>query len=258
MGLGDEIMALGEAETAFEIDGVPVAIIDVYGNPRKHPAWEGSIAWNKKSHKTVVNCPKSRGYIKRWDGSKIVFNMDYRPMAGRITLTHEIVNWSESIIPLDPFIVAAPNVKDTASPNKVWPFEYWQELVKKIDMPIVQLVQDGERILDGVIAIKTPTFRHAAAVIQCAEYVICHEGGTHHMAASVGAEAIVLFGSFIPPEVTGYEYHANITTQDAHYCGEFTACPHCKSEMLKIAPDMVHSILERGLNGQEIKGIHRL
>jgi hypothetical protein len=59
--------------------------------------------------------------------------------------------------------------------------------------------------------IKTKGFRHALAVPQNASLYIGPEGGLHHAVASVGVAAVVLFGDFIPPAVTGYSHHANLT-----------------------------------------------
>ena len=59
--------------------------------------------------------------------------------------------------------------------------------------------------------IKTKGFRHALAVPQNASLYIGPEGGLHHGVASVGVAAVVLFGDFIPPAVTGYSHHANLT-----------------------------------------------
>lgn len=42
------------------------------------------------------------------------------------------------------------------------------------------------------------------------DLIICVEGGIHHLAAAVGAPAIVIYGGFISPEWTGYSFQYNI------------------------------------------------
>ena len=37
-----------------------------------------------------------------------------------------------------------------------------------------------------------------------------HEGGFAHAAAALSKPAVVIYGGWIPPEVTGYEFHENI------------------------------------------------
>jgi hypothetical protein len=64
------------------------------------------------------------------------------------------------------------------------------------------------------------------------------EGGLHHGAAAVGVGGVVLFGGFIPPEVTGYATHANLTG-GAEACGSLDPCRHCAAAMQAIGVDEV-------------------
>ena len=56
-----------------------------------------------------------------------------------------------------------------------------------------------------------PSFRHALAILERARLYVGGEGGLHHGAAAVGVGGVVLFGGFVPPLVTGYAVHANLT-----------------------------------------------
>jgi hypothetical protein len=47
---------------------------------------------------------------------------------------------------------------------------------------------------------------------------------------------VVLFGGFIPPAVTGYNTHTNLTG-GAVACGSFLPCDHCRAAMLNIGVD---------------------
>jgi ADP-heptose:LPS heptosyltransferase len=60
------------------------------------------------------------------------------------------------------------------------------------------------------------------------------EGGLHHGAAAVGIPAVVLFGGFIPPQVTGYKTHVNLTGGADFFCGSLQACKHCAEAMERI------------------------
>jgi hypothetical protein len=56
---------------------------------------------------------------------------------------------------------------------------------------------------------------------------------------------VVLFGGFIPPSVTGYGGHANLTG-GAEACGSLDPCRHCQAAMGRIGVDEVHAAaLER-------------
>jgi len=56
---------------------------------------------------------------------------------------------------------------------------------------------------------------------------------------------VVLFGGFIPPSVTGYAAHANLTG-GAEACGSLKPCPHCRKAMEAISvEEVVEEALER-------------
>jgi ADP-heptose:LPS heptosyltransferase len=102
---------------------------------------------------------------------------------------------------------------------------------------VVQFAVGRDR-LSGVRTLQTTSFRHSLAVLARAALVICPEGGLHHGAAAMGAPAVVLFGGFIPPQVTGYETHANLTG-GAKACGQLAPCQHCRAAMDAITVDAV-------------------
>jgi len=76
------------------------------------------------------------------------------------------------------------------------------------------------------------------AILRRAKLYIGGEGGMHHGAAAVGVQGVVLFGGFIPPEVTGYALHTNLTG-GAEACGSFNPCAHCAAAMQAIGVDEV-------------------
>jgi hypothetical protein len=51
---------------------------------------------------------------------------------------------------------------------------------------------------------------------------------------------VVLFGGFIPPQVTGYPGHVNLTG-GAVACGSLQRCSHCQAAMNAISVDEVHA-----------------
>lgn len=240
MGLGDEIMALGRAETEYERTGKPVMICTAMGHPRQHPAWDGHPAvvqtFDEQAGK-IIDGGGARPYIREWVGNQIIFNMDYRARAGRVVFDDQY-RW---VRPLGAYAIVAPTIKENASPNKSWGALRWEEAIDGFPIPVYQLCQsDAEAPIRGAIRIVTPTFRAALGLIESAALVLCNEGGTHHMAASMGTPAVVVFGAFVPPQVTGYDFHHNIAVETPEgYCGKWTACEHCQKAMAQITPDMV-------------------
>lgn len=261
MGLGDEIMALGRAETAYEINGRPVAICRPGGYARRHDAWQGNPAWDSRwadgefvrTHH-LIDGAALRPYIKHWAGRRIVFNEEHRPRAGRIWLTPQESLFGSSVAQDGvPYAVIAPFVKELASPNKDWGAANWEAVIDGFPMPVYQLFcGHNPQIIRGAIGLRTDTFRKAAAVIGRARLVLCNEGGTHHMAASMRTPAVVFFGSFISPRVTGYDFHRNIAVETEHgFCGNFDRCRHCADAIAQVKPDMVRSQIDLLLGGQD-------
>jgi hypothetical protein len=187
-----------------------------------------------------------RPYIKHWEGRRIHFNYDYRARAGRIHLTQAEIDWCR--IESD-FAVIAPDIKATGSPNKQ--YKHWEKVIEGFPIPVYQLTPDERTdVIRGAKRFVTPHFRQACAVIAKSRLVMCNEGGSHHMAASMGVPAVVIFGSFVPPSVTGYDIHKNISVETEHgFCGNFDTCKHCQSALETIRPETVRAaaleILER-------------
>lgn len=141
------------------------------------------------------------------------------------------------------FILIEPNVpwKKSVAPNKDWGLKRYQGVVDRLKAEGYEIVQTnhGRDRLDGVRTISTPTFRHALAALSRARLAILPEGGLHHGAAALGIPAVVLFGGFIPPAVTGYDMHINLTG-DVEACGSLRPCKHCREAMDNISVEQVY------------------
>lgn len=238
MGLGDELMALGRAERLYEQTGRPVSILTMTDAPREHDSWVGNPAWVFKGGQRLVDGGGARPYITAWHGRRAIFNLEYRARAGRVYLTDE----ERAACTLDaPYAIVSPELKKGASPNKDWGRSNWEAVIKDFPCPVYQLLPDDKtKPIKGAIPYKTPSFRAALAVIEKAALVMAAEGGTHHMAASMRVPAVVVFGSFVPPSVTGYDFHYNIAVDtDEGYCGRWEPCEHCRAAMKSIKPEQV-------------------
>jgi hypothetical protein len=240
-------MALGRAEAAFEATGYPVAICRLGDYPREHDAWLGNPAVDKDSPQKILDGGGCRPYVKHWQGRRAVYDLTYRARAGRIHLTQEEKDFAAQI--KGEFAVVAPTVKSNGSPNKG--YKHWEAVIKGFPIRVYQLMEKAtDKPIEGAIGLHTPTFRMAAAVIERARLVMCNEGGTHHMAASMRRPAVVIFGAFVPPEVTGYPFHVNISVETPEgYCGNFDPCPHCDKAMETIKPEYVRQKAIEILNG---------
>lgn len=257
MGLGDEIMALGRADRIHEKLNSTVAICDKDWKPREHDAWKGSLSVSADSPIRIQDAPHVRPYINRWlYGPRAEYNMQHRARAGMIILGEEEKDFARSLDLPEAYAVIEPLIqKKQSSPNKDWGFHKWEEVAARLDFPLVQCVESTQqsRHLPGSILIETPSWRQAAAVIQRSAFVLSHEGGTHHLAASFRKSAIVIFGGFIHPKITGYSFHVNLHSRLSEGpCGNWKPCEHCKQAMDDIRVDTVLEFANQFARGGRI------
>jgi ADP-heptose:LPS heptosyltransferase len=178
----------------------------------------------------------------RQGAGKWIWNYQFKATPGEIFLTSDETEFADRHG--RGFVLIEPNLPEfkSCSPNKRWDGARYvkvAKLLKKSGFDVVQLVHGGSRHqLSDARPIKTGSFRQAMAVLKNAALYIGPEGGLHHGAAAVGVPAVVLFGGFIPPAVTGYDGHINLTG-GAEACGSLKACAHCADAMDKITVPMV-------------------
>ncbi len=248
MGLGDEIMAAGRAKVIFDRFNTAVAIVDNNNMTRNHPVWERNPAIDSNSVVKLKDGPGHRGYIKQWKGGRSVFNMDYcnRDHPGRIYPPDELREWAKQNIPND-CIIIEPIVKRPSSLGKDWGFNKWADVARILnsltDKPIIQLSNNlACKTLPFASLINTPTFWHAAVAIERSFIVLTPEGGMHHMAGALNKSAIVIFGGFVHPNITGYSNHINLYVDiEGSPCGNYNTCGHCKKALSMITVDNVIS-----------------
>ena len=252
MGLGDQLIATGIARNAWAERGARIAF-----------GAHGRVMWDKNSEEVFRHNPNilapgnegrgkiewvpfykgNRGYNRQGAGHWI-WNMEWQCKPGQFFFRASETTAGARLG--TGFVVVEPNVPEwkSSDSNKRWPFERYQavtdELVSK-GFQVVQFNAPGKlagRLLQRAGHVATRSFRDAAAILRNSVLYIGPEGGMHHAAAAVGVPAVVIFGGFIPPSVTGYEIHKNIPGSD-RFCGAFEACKHCADAMQSISVDTV-------------------
>lgn len=245
MGLGDEIMAMGRAEELYEQTGKPVAICDRSFTPRSHPVWENNPAVDQNSDQKIIDCPGARPYILRWEPGPIcVWNTAHKARAGKITLRDDELECPDDVRHmLGEFAVVEPLVRHPGSPNKDWGFERWEKVIRDFPIPVIQLMpswQGEDCVLQSAAPIVTASIREAAGLVRVASLVMTVDGGMHHMAASMGTSAVVVFGGFADPAITGYNFQMNFVDPDGGTpCGRYQPCEQCQQTMSRITPSDV-------------------
>jgi ADP-heptose:LPS heptosyltransferase len=227
MGWGDDLMVLGEAQAKAEKMGGPVKVIDAYGEVVNSPLFVNQPCFAKQDQEAVCTLAVGRGkrpYIASHNNYHRVWKA-YQPKPAKINWLEEELNWIKSL-PND-FVIVEPNIKQRSGmANKSWGFDRYQQVVKKLNQfNWLQLVQDETTPrLKGVDHLRTFSFRSAMATLSRAIGYLGPEGGMHHASAAVGVPAVVIFGGYISPKVTGYEGHINLFTGTGLGCGNSQPC----------------------------------
>jgi hypothetical protein len=169
-----------------------------------------------------------------------LWNYEFKCEPGEIYLSPYEIQFAKTVG--KDFILIEPNVPwhKSVAVNKDWGLQRYQAVADRLlsaGHDVVQFSHGRDR-LHNVRTIATPTFRHALAALSKANAAVLPEGGLHHGAAALGVPAVVIFGGFIPPQVTGYKIHTNLTG-GAEACGSLSECHHCRKALDRISVDDV-------------------
>lgn len=258
LGYGDQLMATGLARGATA-RGKKIAFGDrrkirwdvhseimFRGNPNiAKPGAERdrNVEWVPfyKGHRLYNTHDPANG---RW-----IWNYDFRATPGELIFNSQeqrnAGRYGKGFVLIEPNIEAWKSV----APNKDWGRGNYQQvatLLLQAGYDVSQFVHPKSGpVLAGVQPLRTLDIRDALAILSRAALYIGPEGGLHHGAAAVGIPAVVLFGGFIPPAVTGYATHTNLTG-GAEACGSLSLCRHCQDAMRAISVGEVQAAaLER-------------
>lgn len=265
MGYGDEIMAAGRAQALYRSGAAPVLVVGNDGTPRWSEVWENLTEIVKppsvrKDCAILKDGPWCRPYIATWGtwGNKPMATFSrWKARNYRATLrlsAAENDRKRQIIEKHGPYVVVEHRIKSSASPNKDWGRDKWQEVVDALraTAQVVQVGLDRRDILAGAAYEPTPRFRDTMAVIAGASLYVGMEGGFHHAAAGFNVPSVAIFGHFISEITTGYPDHANIGS--GGHCGRWAPCPDCRRELDSIEPDDVVGRAYELLDGME--GVH--
>jgi hypothetical protein len=250
MGIGDELMAAGEAKARAEREKGRTGrylMLDKLGRAKWHFIWENNpnIARDGMPADGQVEYVNGRRpYLVDEDAGRRYFR-EYRPEPAFIALpesSRRLAGHAKGAV------VFNPTVKRKAPVNKHWGIMRWRDLISRY--PAVRWLQVGEPgdpRVGGAEWIATGSFFDACGLMMGARAVVCHEGALHHAAAALGTPAVVIRGGFISPKVTGYAGQVDLYVESKQYplgCGMRIACAHCEAAMASIRPADVMRALE--------------
>lgn len=247
MGIGDWIMATAEAKYFNEQTGKKVVFAHSRtGIPQWHPVFKNNPRIEKhpspgNDYCIVRNHGGARPYHLGYDGERFRWNDKFKAEPGELYLTKAQKEVGEVGA-----VLIEPNTKNYPfSRNKAWPWERWQELVKRLPkVPWVQLGPIDSKSLNGVKRVMTPGFMDALGWIHNSALVVTTDGAMHHAAAALGKPAVVLWGGLVPPKILGYDSHINLCHATS-WCGLNRPCNHCREAMEAITVDEVIDAIKR-------------
>lgn len=251
MGIGDQIIGTGLAKGAAD-RGKRIAFGDgrkiiwdhnsdliFRGNPNIAP-----LGSEKASDIEWVHFYRGNRLYNRVGNGRWIWDKTWKCKPGEVYLTED--EKRDGLKHGSDFIVIEPNVENwkPSAKNKDWGANKYQNVAAKLTQAGYRVVQfDYPRAairLKGIGSIQTKSFREAVSVLSNAAMYIGPEGGLHHAAAAVGIPGVVIFGGFLPPSVTGYDMHVNLTG-GVEACGSFSTCEHCRKAMESISAEEVIS-----------------
>lgn len=176
--------------------------------------------------------------------NRYAWKMDYRPHPAPVVLRPDERERAMRSLPRAPFVIVEPHIKHKAPPSKQWPISRFVDVAQRLSkqVQVFQISPPFHEPLPGIPMVVTDSFRDAMAVLQKATVYIGPEGGLHHAAAAVNTRAVVVYGGYVPPEITGYpQLHTNLTgDNDGYACGTKRGmCPHCARALDSITVEHV-------------------
>jgi hypothetical protein len=129
--------------------------------------------------------------------------------------------------------------------NKDWGESNWQEIIYRLksDYLIIQSKHEKSKKFEGTYYSSIDfDFRTACAIMNECDLFLGPEGGFGHAAAALGKKAVLYFGGWIHPKVTGYNFHENIYFDHAKSpCGSVGyICDHCEQARRSIKVGYVY------------------
>jgi hypothetical protein len=237
-------MARGAAERGVKIafgDGRQI-IWDHHSNIilRFNPNVAAPAEHKRRNLEWIAHYKGHRLYNKN-GSDRWIWNYDFRATPGEMYLLPGEKNFgaiAAGHVVIEPSV---PGFKPCA-PNKQWPVERYDDVARHLMVEGYRVMQFRNpyttHAIPGASVVETKSFRQALSALGNAALYIGAEGGMHHGAAAMGTPAVVLFGGFVPPAVTGYDTHTNLTG-GAEACGSFQRCQHCIDAMNSISVEEV-------------------
>jgi ADP-heptose:LPS heptosyltransferase len=160
-----------------------------------------------------------------------------KPQAAEWWFKEKIGDWFDMPLSIHhdppPFITIEPNSKTNYTPNRIYPFEKWQNIVNalKDKIPFVQVGAEGSRVLENVIDwTGQSSFKNTAGMIGFSRLFLSSEGGLVHAATSVDTKSVVIITGYQAEKMVAYPQNINVNISSHGPCGLKIECPQCTKD----------------------------
>lgn len=260
MGLGDDVMFLGEASHLHKQIGKKIT--PVYGKGWS-PLFEnidflsesGGVTLNARDtnqksdyHVNYYVQSKSNTLV----GTRLNF-MPYSPKRFAIPLTQEEEEYAdETLKGISKFAVVNPDYKSSFfSNNKNWGFKKYQRVVDELakDITIVRVNPGGEYKEPGLknaINIYCPDIRKQIALWKRAKFGLTFDGLMVHVLSGYKIPVVNIMGGLLTSYIISYPGNINLEYRHpASPCGATFDCPHCKDANQAITVEQVYQACQK-------------
>ena len=276
MGLGDDLMFLGEAEKVYKETGKKIFPVmpRSNGSVRPLPDHKWSPMYNNVDF--ITKDPKEDCYslsIKPSNGrfnhymeeladdkegrGKYIKYKDYTPKPFKLRFTeneHRLIKDQIVYSNLNRFVVINPDYKkDVFQSNKDWGWHKWSELSKRIkdlNYNVVRIKPFADlEDLPYAQNVHINNVRIAFGVISKAKLFVTYEGGLMHAMGGFDVPGVVLYGGLTDVNAMTYKRNTNIVFEHPETpCGRQFECDHCKIANSWMTVERVFNAVKEKLN----------
>ncbi len=263
MGVGDEIVAAGQAQRLFDQTGYRVVITGADDQPRWHDIWAGNPAivdprnvWTPVDTVVLKSGPNCRPYIVYPFSAESGWTFDTtfacRDYLARVYLTPQERSVGErALSEFGPYVLIEPYSKHA---NFRWSHDRWVSLVTACpELTFVQHTHAHSELVEGAHPVPA-TFREACGLAASADVYVRSESGMCHAAASFGTRQVTLFGGCMDATVMGGYPHQTCLVDDGpgSPCGTYQPCAHCRTAMDRITVTDVKRALRAHVRAMKV------
>lgn len=265
MGIGDDLLFLGEAEALYKKTGKK--IVPVYGNGWS-PLFKNVefLSKEKKNNCITLNARDTdspsdyhvdyytRKKVKTMFGDQLIFR-PYTPKPFHIRFTDEELAAADKILldyGITEFCAINPDFKKSFfGNNKNWGFDKYQSLTDRLanKLQVVRIKPGGdykEKDLINAINISSEDIRISFAILRKAKFGISYDGFFIHAMSGMNIPCVAILGGFSSSNMIHYE--GNIEIEYSHPespCGRTFDCDHCREANKAITVDQVEEACDK-------------